>query len=315
MPCASAAGAGAGTGTGTGTGTGKGKRLLGKARGGNFPPPRWSVITTPVYRATLRLPLVLSVAAHLAIGGIAARVLRTPEAPAAEHADRGSAGETFEVPEEQPLETTPMPGSAGAANDLTATPGVRATAPHGGSAGGSGAPPEAGGTERPRSAHHARRAGGAPAPPPEAAPAAVYGAAGERGSADLATAFTRGFPQAASGDARWTHVPFGPAGTADVILDIDAAGTLVDHSILGSPSPALRAGIDRTLTLIAARAFTATAPRTHLRIVATVSPDEVHDGLHGDVFAIGGSFAQAEGSAFFALAVGRRIDVRVRVVR
>ena len=43
-----------------------------------------------------------------------------------------------------------------------------------------------------------------------------------------------------------------------------------------------------------------------------ISTDAVHDGLHGDVFAIGGSFAGAEGSAFFALAIGRRIDVRVR---
>jgi hypothetical protein len=48
-------------------------------------------------------------------------------------------------------------------------------------------------------------------------------------------------------------------------------------------------------------------------VVATVTPDSVHDGLHGDVFAIGGSFAGGEGSAFFALAIGRRIDVRVHL--
>ena len=51
---------------------------------------------------------------------------------------------------------------------------------------------------------------------------------------------------------------------------------------------------------------------TKLRIVATIGADSVHDGLHGDVFAIGGSFAEGEGSAFFALNVGRRIDLRVR---
>jgi hypothetical protein len=51
---------------------------------------------------------------------------------------------------------------------------------------------------------------------------------------------------------------------------------------------------------------------TRLRIIAKVAPDEVHDGLHGEVFAIGGSFGTAQGSAFFALAIGRRIDVQVQ---
>ena len=60
-----------------------------------------------------------------------------------------------------------------------------------------------------------------------------------------------------------------------------------------------------------ARSFTATRATTRLHVVATVSQDQVHDGLHGDVFAIGGSFAGTEGSGFFALAIGRRIDVRV----
>jgi hypothetical protein len=143
----------------------------------------------------------------------------------------------------------------------------------------------------------------------------VFGAAGERGSVDLATAFTRGFPQAASTDPVWARVPIGSAGEADVILDIDDAGALVASQIVGSPSPALRAGIARTLALIGARAFTSTAPRTRLHLVATVSPNDVHDGLHGDVFAIsgGGSFVAPEGNAFFALAIGRRIDLRVRV--
>jgi hypothetical protein len=46
-----------------------------------------------------------------------------------------------------------------------------------------------------------------------------------------------------------------------------------------------------------------------------VSPDEMHDGLHGEVFAIGGSFDATQGSAFFALAIGRRIDLQVRRTR
>ena len=47
---------------------------------------------------------------------------------------------------------------------------------------------------------------------------------------------------------------------------------------------------------------------TKLRLSATVSPNTVPDGLHGDVFAIGA----ADDEGFFALSVGRRIDLRVR---
>jgi len=141
--------------------------------------------------------------------------------------------------------------------------------------------------------------------------ATVFGATGERASVDLATAFTRGFPQAASADPVWVSAPFGAAGEATVVLVIDESGTLVDSRIEGAPSPALRNGLLRTLALIRARTFTAKVASTRLHVTARVSPDEVHDGLHGEVFAIGGSFAAAEGQAFFALAIGRRIDLRV----
>jgi hypothetical protein len=139
-----------------------------------------------------------------------------------------------------------------------------------------------------------------------------YGAVGERSAADLATAFTRGFPQAASADPMWRSAPLGGAGDADVLLTLDDSGHIVDSRVLGAPSAALTSAIRRTLALIGSRAFVARGKVTRLHLVATVTADEVHDGLHGDVFAIGGSFAGGEGSAFFALAVGRRIDVRVR---
>jgi hypothetical protein len=139
----------------------------------------------------------------------------------------------------------------------------------------------------------------------------VFGALGDRASIDLATAFTRGFPQAASADPAWMDVAYGPAGEATVVLEIDATGGLVDSRIEGAPSPAFRSGLVRTLALIHARTFTAKSATTRLHVTARVSPDEVHDGLHGEVFAIGGSFAAAEGQAFFALAIGRRIDLRV----
>jgi hypothetical protein len=143
----------------------------------------------------------------------------------------------------------------------------------------------------------------------------MFGATNERASVDLATAFTRGFPQAASADPAWANAPYGSAGDATVVLEIDEAGALISSRVEGSPSPAFRAGLTRTLALIHSRAFTANRAVTRLHVAAHVSPDLVHDGLHGEVFAIGGSFDAWQGSAFFALAIGRRIDLKVTEAR
>ncbi|MCA9584312.1 MAG: hypothetical protein KC657_03035 [Myxococcales bacterium] len=164
-------------------------------------------------------------------------------------------------------------------------------------------------------------------PAPSSAPAAhgegaagsgtssVYGAVGDRSAVDLATAFTRGFPQAASADPVWRTVPLGDAGTGSVRVVLDEEGRVESAEVSGQPSPALAAGIRRTIALLRARRFTSRGRVTVLSFAARITPDSVHDGLHGDVFAIGGSFAGGEGQAFFALATGRRIDVRVRIGR
>jgi len=145
---------------------------------------------------------------------------------------------------------------------------------------------------------------------------ALFGAVGERAAAPLGATFTRGFPQAASADPLWLTAPFGSAGTVEVDLTLDEAGALVevayDH---GAPGAALAEGIRRTLALIRARSFVAAGKVTRLQVSATVTADQVHDGLHGEVFALGGGFDGGEGSAFFALAVGRRVDIRVRTLR
>lgn len=163
-----------------------------------------------------------------------------------------------------------------------------------------------------RSAHPGSSGAAAPASTP-----AVFGAVGVRYATDLATTFTRGFPQAASTEAIWGSSPFGPAGTAEVTLVIDESGHLVSSAIGGAPSPALRKGIERTLVLLGARTFTARGAVTRLRVSARVSPNEVHDGLHGDVFALsGGSFSGDVGTAFFALpgASARRVDIELRLM-
>jgi hypothetical protein len=151
---------------------------------------------------------------------------------------------------------------------------------------------------------------------------------GVRFATDLATTFTRAFPQAASADPQWAGVPFGGTSSAEVTLLLDDEGHLLRTTVSGpasrqrdAASVALRRGIDRTLALLGTgRSFTAHGASTRIRLVARVSRDEVHDGLHGDVFALsGGSFAGDVGSAFFALppsaeGPGRRIDVELRLL-
>jgi hypothetical protein len=58
---------------------------------------------------------------------------------------------------------------------------------------------------------------------------------------------------------------------------------------------------------------------TKIRLTCHVSRNDVHDGLHGDVFALsGGSFSGEVGTAFFALppttGPGRRVDVELRLL-
>ncbi|HZU84311.1 MAG TPA: hypothetical protein VE987_15385 [Polyangiaceae bacterium] len=170
-----------------------------------------------------------------------------------------------------------------------------------------------------RSTASASRTSAATSSAPAPAPAAVFGAVGERFATDLATAFTRAFPQAASADPTWPLAPFGPAGQAELSLTLDDDGHLTGSAVSGTPSLALRRSVERTLSLLAPRAFTARGALTRLRVRAHVSRDDVHDGLHGDVFALSaGSFSGDVGAAFFALppgaGPGRRVDIEVRLL-
>lgn len=210
-------------------------------------------------------------------------------------------GETLDV---EPASTEPGAEAADttqpAESPALVTPGLTTVPPHPAAA-----------------ANRALHPASTPSAPGGAKPA-LFGAVGVRFATDLATTFTRAFPQAASADAVWATVPFGSAGTADVMLTLDDAGHLTGNTVTGTPSPALRRGIERTLALLGPRAFTARGMTTKLRVVARVGRDDVHDGLHGEVFALsGGSFSGEVGTAFFALPAaggGRRIDVELRLV-
>jgi hypothetical protein len=96
-------------------------------------------------------------------------------------------------------------------------------------------------------------------------------------------------------------------------MTLDDSGHLADVQIVGNPSGPLVRGIRGTMTLIKGRSFVSRSRVTKLHVSGSVSSDTVHDGLHGDAFAIHGSFTNGEGLAFFALPIGRRIDLRVRL--
>ena len=262
---------------------------------------RWALVGT----------LGLSLAAHGAIAGFLfvprAATVQPPLDPPPQNA-----GETFELPAPESAET-PL-ANASPAPDTNATPApvefpdapARPTPPT-----------HAKNAARP--SHEGRPSAGRATPaktdgaPGGSGSTALFGAVGDRSAADLARAFTRDFPQAASGDPVWRSAPLGPAGEVTLVMTLDDSGHISDVQILGSPSGPLAMGIRRTMSLIRGRPFIARSKVTKLRLSATVSSDTVHDGLHGDVFAIGGSFAEGEGAAFFALNVGRRIDLRVRL--
>ncbi len=239
-------------------------------------------------RASPLLFFGLSAALH---GAVFTGVWLRPRAKAVADPTPVLTGDTFDVTEV--IEQAPPPPPAQVDPEPQATAPTRAVAP-------------------PRHAAAVATAAGsgtatAPTPPP-----LTYGAVGERAAVAVAVAFTRAFPQASSGDAVWASVPFGDAGSADITFRIEADGKLAHYTVSGDASPALRRAIVRTMALIDGRSFVATGPVTHLHVSSRVSPDAVHDGLHGDVFAIGGTFTSGEGSAFFALSIGRRVDVTVR---
>jgi hypothetical protein len=241
---------------------------------------------------------IASIALHAGIfAGLSHRSGNTAAPPSFEVGPAPLLGETLDVDEAAPAEDEQQNGAEESAPDESSHAGETTVRAHRPSRPGARAP-----------------AGGEAHPPP-----ALFGAMGVRYATDLATTFTRAFPQAGSADAIWNTAAFGSAGTADVTLVLDDTGHLVSHAIGGAPSPALRRGIERTLLLLGPRAFTARGATTRLRVTARVTSDVVHDGLHGDVFALsGGSFSGDLGTAFFALpgagSPGRRIDVELRLL-
>lgn len=258
------------------------------------------------YPSVSRLPWMVpvSVALHVAGFGAAWAVAHLPARPAVGPALAGDTMAQAAAEDETPIESPEGAGDgegrppAPAAPAATATPAAADTGPAKKAPSARAPRPTAKG-DAPSTAGAGESAG------------ALYGAVGDRSATDLATAFTRAFPQAASTDPAWASAPFGDAGAATVTLTLDEAGKIEGATVGGAPSAALRSGVARTLQLVKARVFVAHGKTTVITLAGRVSPDEVHDGLHGDVFAIGASLTGSSGQAFFALAIGRRVDVTV----
>lgn len=135
----------------------------------------------------------------------------------------------------------------------------------------------------------------------------LIGAVGEPGAVELETAFLRALPQVASFDKDWNREPIGTSFTAIITVDVDDGGHLGQLTGVSGSTPLNRA-IERSMGQLKPRLLTAHAPRTRISVTCTVHADEVHDGWHGDVFALGATASARGGTGFVALATGRRVD-------
>lgn len=258
-------------------------------------------------RAAWTLPVSLGL--HVAIAAAFVVGHRPSPEPPADPAP-ALAGQTFELPAPD-TQDAPLANASPSPDDLgVAAPSEEADAP------ARPTPPKVGKhAARPSNAGRpsaGRTSAGDGETGGTSSSGLTFGAIGDRSATDLLTAITHGFAQGASGDPAWRTAPLGSAGEATLTLTLGEDGHIESEHLSGSPSPALASGIRRTLSLIRGRAFVAKGKVTKLHLTATVTNDSVHDKTRGDVFAIGRSVAGGEGHGWFALAIGRRIDLRVR---
>jgi hypothetical protein len=127
----------------------------------------------------------------------------------------------------------------------------------------------------------------------------LYGAVGERTAVDLPRGFTRMFANASSADPAWDRSPLGAVGEVTVTITLDDTGHIADVQTAGGGP--LASSVGRTVALLRARPFTAKAKVTHLHISAKISADS------NEFFLVG----QDEGSSFFRLPSGRRVEARI----
>jgi outer membrane biosynthesis protein TonB len=162
-------------------------------------------------------------------------------------------------------------------------------------------------------------AGGAPA---EAS--ATYGAAGQAAmERSLAKAFTRAIPAAISRDPIWSELELGPAGSTKIEITIDEEGKIASVEPEWVPPKQLKNLLDRTQILLRSGRFALSrgegAGTETLELEATISvrPDKVDETANPrDTVQLGFEPPSSEkaGRAFFILASGRQVEIRVKLV-
>ncbi len=258
-----------------------------------------------------RIAVSASVVLHVAAGLGASRSLRPAADPPISATRANLTGDTLDVNQEGDLASAGENSTPPTAPPSSSPEPAPDSEPESATAAADPAPRPMKPSGRPVAAraHPKPRPGVAGAETPltgEGGEGGLFGAVGERGAVDLAAAFKRQFSLAASADTSWASLPFGEAGETDVSLVLDASGKLVQTTVSPSATTALKNSIARTVTLIRGRQFTSASARTRLHIRAAVSHQKIDDGLHGDRFAIG-----VDGTVFFALPTGRRIDFKI----
>jgi hypothetical protein len=162
-------------------------------------------------------------------------------------------------------------------------------------------------------------AGGAPAES-----AAAYGAAGQAAmERSLAKAFTRAIPAAVSKDPIWSELELGPAGSSRIEITIDEEGKIASAEPESPPPRQLKRLLDRTLILLRGGRFAlsrgegAGAETLELEATISVRPDKIDETANPrDPVQLGFEPPSSEkaGRAFFILASGRQVEIRVKLV-
>ncbi|AKT42305.1 uncharacterized protein CMC5_065280 [Chondromyces crocatus] len=143
----------------------------------------------------------------------------------------------------------------------------------------------------------------------------AFGAEGVSGVRSLGRAFTRAIPPACQADPAWRALPAGSAGIARIVVEIDGEGHVAGWKPEGTSTvPAPLAGLARrTLALLRAGVFAMRGSEVVAGSQTLEISAEVLEGAAGDDLAW--KFEDGQGRASFIPTEGRRIDVRLRVLR
>jgi hypothetical protein len=153
---------------------------------------------------------------------------------------------------------------------------------------------------------------------------ATYGAAGQAAmERSLAKAFTRAIPAAISKDPIWSELELGAAGSARIEITIDEEGKIASAEPERPPPKQLKRLLDRTLILLKSGRFALSrgegAGSETLELEATISErqgkaDEFANPRDPIQLGFEPPSSEKAGRAFFTLASGRHVEIRVKLV-